>query len=207
MVAIYRFIRYIVAVSGVHQMFHDHHRDHGCGERRFARGAFGRQFGEGRGRHGLRRGRVFDRGDLRYVLLHLISEKPRHGYELITAIEEKFGGMYSPSPGIVYPTLTLLEELGYVASETAGGTKRLYSATDAGRAFLEANRGLVDSILGRMAEASQAYGGGPAPEIVRAMQNLRAALSIRLGRGPLDRDQVRAITAALDHAAGEIERT
>jgi DNA-binding PadR family transcriptional regulator len=179
---------------------------HGCDERRFARG-FGRRFAGAYGRHGLRAGRFFDRGDLRYVLLHLISEKPRHGYELITAIEEKFGGMYSPSPGIVYPTLTLLEELGYVQSETAGGTKRLYAITDAGRAFLDANRALVDSILSRMAELGQAYGGGPAPEIVRAMQNLRLALSIRLGRGPLDRDQVRAITAALDRVAGEIERS
>jgi DNA-binding PadR family transcriptional regulator len=186
-------------------MFHEHHF-HGCGERRFARG-YGRRFGGAYGRHGLRGGRVFDRGDLRYVLLHLISEKPRHGYELITAIEEKFGGMYSPSPGIVYPTLTLLDELGYVQSEAGAGTKRLYSITDAGRAFLDANRALVDSILGRMAELSQTYGGGPAPEILRAMQNLKLALSIRLGRGPLDRDQVRAITTALDRAAGEIERS
>jgi len=186
-------------------MFHAH-LVHGCGGRRFARG-FGRGFAGAYGRHGLRGGRFFDRGDLRYVLLHLISEKPRHGYELITAIEEKFGGMYSPSPGIVYPTLTLLEELGHVQSETGASTKRLYSITDAGRAFLDTNRALVDSILRRMAELSQTYGGGPAPEIIRAMQNLRLALSIRLGRGPLTQDQVRAITAALDRVAGDIERS
>jgi len=153
----------------------------------------------------MRGGRFFDRGDLRYVLLHLISEKPRHGYELITAIEEKFGGMYSPSPGVIYPTLTLLEELGYVRSETASGTKRLYTITDEGRAFLVANQPLVDSILARMAELAQTYGGGPAPEIVRAMQNLKLALNIRLGRGPLTPEQVRAITTALDRVAGEIE--
>ncbi len=190
---------------------HHRHRHHGCGDARFARGpfGFGRDFGGhgGRGRHGMRGGRFFERGDLRYVLLHLISERPRHGYELITAIEEKFGGMYSPSPGIVYPTLTLLEELGYVRPESAEGTKKLYAITDEGRAFLAANRPLVDAILARMAELSQAYGGGPAPEIVRAMQNLRQALSIRLGRGPLMPDQVSAITAALDRTAGEIERS
>jgi DNA-binding PadR family transcriptional regulator len=189
-------------------MFHRHF--HGCDDARYARGGFGmgRQFGGyGRHRHGLRGGRVFDRGDLRYVLLHLISEKPRHGYELITAIEEKFGGMYSPSPGVIYPTLTLLEELGYVQAETAGGTKRLYAITDEGRAFLAANRAHVDSILERMAALSQAYGGGPAPEIVRAMQNLKLALSIRLGRGPLSPDQLRTITSALDRAAGEVERS
>ncbi len=197
---------------------HHHGRrgGHACGhgyggEPRFARAGFGfgRHFGghPGRGRHGMRGGRFFERGDLRYVLLHLISQRPRHGYELITAIEEAFGGMYSPSPGIVYPTLTLLEELGYVRPESTEGTKKLYAVTDEGRAFLEANRPLVDQILGRMAELSQAYGGGPAPEIVRAMQNLRFALSNRLGRGPLTADQVRAITTALDGVAGQIERS
>src|SRR5713226_3765209 len=128
------------------------------GDRRQARGDFGFG-GERLGRHyrgggrGGRLGRVFDHGDLRYVLLHLIAERPRHGYELIKEIEEQFGGTYSPSPGVIYPTLTLLEELGYLRSETAGGTRRLYSITGEGTAFLEANRALVDSILGRMAAA------------------------------------------------------
>ncbi len=153
------------------------------------------------------RGRVFERGDLRFVLLHLISEKPRHGYELITAIEEAFGGMYSPSPGVIYPTLTLLEELGYIRPEAGDGAKKLYLVTDEGRGFLASNHAQVESILARMAEVGQAYGGGPAPEIVRAMENLRAALSIRLGRGPLNGEQVRAVTATLDRAAGEIERS
>ena len=161
------------------------------------------------GRMGRRAARVFDQGDLRFVILKLISEQPRHGYEIIKAIEEKVGGAYSPSPGVSYPTLTLLEELGYVrpAPDGAGGTKKLYEITDEGHAFLAANRPLVDSILGRMAELSAAYGGGPAPEIVRAMENLRQALAIRLGRGPLGADQVRAITAVLDRAAGEVERS
>lgn len=185
---------------------------HGGGERRHARGGFG--FGGGRfgshhrgGSRGGRLGRVFDHGDLRYVLLQLIAEKPRHGYELIKAIEERFGGMYSPSPGVIYPTLTLLEELGHLRAETGGGTKRLYSTTEEGTAFLGANRALVDAIFSRMAEMTRALGGGPAPEIRRAMHNLELALSIRLGRGPLDEGQVRAITGALDRVAGEIERS
>jgi DNA-binding PadR family transcriptional regulator len=193
---------------------HCHHPDRGEG-RRHARGfGFGRAFGgpgdmggRGRHRHGMRGGRVFERGDLRFVLLHLISEKPRHGYELITAIEEAFGGMYSPSPGVIYPTLTLLEELGYIRPEAGDGSKKLYLATDEGRGFLDTNRAQVDAILARMAEIGQAYGGGPAPEIVRAMHNLRTALSIRLGRGPLSAEQVRTVTATLDRAAGEIERS
>jgi DNA-binding PadR family transcriptional regulator len=184
----------------------------GCHGRRYARGGIG--FGGGhfgghpwRGGFGRRAGRFFDQGDLRFVLLQLISEKPHHGYELIKAIEEKFGGMYSPSPGVIYPTLTLLEELGYVRSEAGGGTKKLYTITEEGSAFLSANRALVDAIFRRMAEVTKAYGGGPSPEILRAMHNLRLALSIRLGRGPLTAEQVRAITDALDRVATEIERS
>lgn len=190
-------------------MFHRHKHQHGCDDRRYARGGLGlgRHFGGHGGRRGMRGGRVFDHGDLRYVLLQLISEKPRHGYELIKAIEEKFGGTYSPSPGVIYPTLTLLEELGYVQPESAEGTKKLYSITPAGSAFLAANQPQVDAILARMAEASRAYGGGPAPEILRAMQNLKLALSIRLGRGPLEPEQLRTITEAIDRVAAEIERS
>jgi DNA-binding PadR family transcriptional regulator len=185
---------------------------HARGERRHARGAFGfggRRFGghhHGGGRVG-RSGRVFDHGDLRYVLLQLIAEKPSHGYEMIKAIEEKFGGTYSPSPGVVYPTLTHLEELGYLRAEQGGGAKKLYCITDQGTAFLTANRAVVDTIFNRMDQVSRAIGGGPAPEIRRAMHNLELALSIRLGRGPLDENQIRAVTGALDRAASEIERS
>src|SRR5689334_2417059 len=118
---------------------------HSCGEKRYARAGFG--FGSGRfgghqrGGRGGRLPRVFDQGDLRYVLLQLISEKPSHGYDLIKAIEEKFGGMYSPSPGIVYPNLSLLEELGYLRSEAAPeGTRKLYTITEEGTNYLTANR-------------------------------------------------------------------
>ena len=179
--------------------------------RRHMRSGFGDRGGRLGGHRGVGRGgrlsRVFDHGDLRYVLLHLIAEKPRHGYELIKAIEEQFGGMYSPSPGVIYPTLTLLEELSYLRPEVAEGTRKLYSITEEGAAFLDANRPLVDAILGRMAEVSRVYAGGPAPEIRRALRNLEQALSIRLGRGPLDAAQVRTITEALDRVAGEIERS
>lgn len=187
-------------------MFHRHfHPGGGCGERRYARG-FAGEFGGRHRRHGMR-GRVFDHGDLRYLLLHLIAEKPRHGYELIKAIEEKFGGMYSPSPGVIYPTLTMLEELGQIRLAEGDGTKKAYAVTEEGRAFLAANHAAVEQVLARMAEAAQAFGGGPAPEILRAMHNLRLALRIRLGRGPLDGDQVRRVTEILDRAAGEVERS
>jgi DNA-binding PadR family transcriptional regulator len=160
-----------------------------------------------RGMHGGRMRRVFDQGDLRYVLLRLIADSPRHGYELIKAIEEKFGGTYSPSPGVIYPTLTLLEELGYIRPESAEGARKQYAITPEGTGFLAVNQAVVDQIFARMAEIGRAYAGGPAPEIRRAMQNLEAALTIRLGRGPLVEGEVGAITAILDHAAGEIERS
>jgi DNA-binding PadR family transcriptional regulator len=190
---------------------HQHEgRRHGRDEHRHMRGfGFGGQHGrhEHRGMHGGRVRRVFDQGDLRYVLLRLIADSPRHGYELIKAIEEKFGGTYSPSPGIIYPTLTLLEELGYIRPDSAEGPRKQFAITPEGTAFLAANQAVVDQIFARMAEIGQAYAGGPAPEIRRAMQNLEAALTIRLGRGPLAADQIRAVTTILDRAASEIEQS
>src|SRR3984957_15106497 len=125
-------------------MFHRHPHHHH--ERRFARGDH--HHGEERhGRHGRggrsALGRFFAHGDLRLVILNLIAEKPRHGYEIIKAIEEQVGGAYSPSPGVIYPTLTLLEELGYVTVEAAEGGKKLYRITEAGDAELAGKKGVI----------------------------------------------------------------
>ncbi|MCC7272612.1 MAG: PadR family transcriptional regulator [Alphaproteobacteria bacterium] len=187
-----------------------HRHDHECDDRRFARreGGFDWRHGPGRhdrgGRSGL--GRFFAHGDLRLVILALIAEKPRHGYEIIKAIEERVGGAYSPSPGVIYPTLTLLEETGHVTVSPGDGGKKLHAITPQGRAFLDANRPTVDALLTRMAEAAEAHGSGPAPQILRAMENLRLALRVRLARGPLTDEQATAIAAALDAAAVAVER-
>lgn len=186
------------------------HKGGGCGGRRFARDPLG--WGEERGaqhrhfRGGFRPRRLFDQGDLRYIMLQLIAEKPRHGYEIIKAIEERVGGAYSPSPGVVYPTLTLLEELGHVTVSEGDGGKKLHTITEEGRAFLEANRAAVEQLLARMDDAARAQGGGPAPQILRAVENLRLALRMRLARGPLEESQIAAIAAALDAAATAVER-
>ncbi len=157
------------------------------------------------GRMGL--GRFFAHGDLRLVILNLIAEKPRHGYEVIKAIEEAVAGAYSPSPGTIYPTLTWLEELGYVTvAPSEDGTKKLHAITEQGRAFLEANRPTLDALLMRMAEAGKAHASGDAPQIVRAMENLRLSLRLRLSRGALSPEQVDAVAAALDTAATTVER-
>lgn len=195
-----------------HGHFHGHHGRHGHG-RRFARQEGGperlhglHRGGRGGGRGGL--GRFFAHGDLRLVILHLIAEKPRHGYEIIKAIEDRVAGAYSPSPGVIYPTLTLLEELGYVTVEAAGdGNRKLHAVTDQGRAFLEANRPALEALLARMDEAARRQGDGPAPQILRAMENLRLALRLRLARGPLGQEEADAVAAALDEAARAVERS
>ena len=191
-------------------MIHRHsHNDYGRRYGRDGRSQSGYHLGhDRRGRHGPGGGlrRFFAHGDLRLVILHLIAEKPRHGYEIIKAIEEQVGGSYSPSPGVVYPTLTLLDELGYVTVSTGDGTKKLHEITAEGRAFLDANRRAVDALLARMAETSRAHGSGPAPQILRAMENLKLALRLRLSRGPLSEEQINAVAAALDAAATGVER-
>jgi DNA-binding PadR family transcriptional regulator len=171
--------------------------------------------GERHGRHGERgashlrggRGRIFDQGELRVVMLRLIAEKPRHGYELIKEIEDRLGGAYSPSPGVIYPNLTLLEELGHALVSASGGGKKLYAITPEGEAALAANKAAVDAIFARIAEINAAHGGGPAPQIVRAMENVRLALRLRLARGPLSESEIDAIARALDGAAVTVERS
>ena len=111
--------------------------------------------GGGGGRHGMdggdmmRAGRMLATGDLRLIALALIAEQPRYGYEIIKLLEEKTAGWYSPSPGIVYPTLTFLEEAGHVTAQ-ADGAKKLYTITDDGKAHLAENQDFVDAVLERM---------------------------------------------------------
>ncbi|MBP3959516.1 PadR family transcriptional regulator [Gemmata sp. G18] len=151
-------------------------------------------------------GRPLEQGDLRWLTLDLIAAQPRHGYEIIKAIADALSGHYTPSPGVIYPTLTLLEETGLIASE-AQGPKKLYRLTDEGKAEVESHAADIQAAKARLAEANTRFGGAPAPELMRAMSNLRAALQVRLGKGPLTTEALNAITAALDRAAGEIERS
>ena len=160
------------------------------------------RFGE-RGYGSRTRPRMFEQGDLRFVVLKLLGEKPAHGYEIIKAVEELFGGAYAPSPGIVYPTLTLLEEQGMIAVVETEGPRKLYGLTDDGRAELGRSAADVGRVFARMSELRQRYGGGMAPEILRAMENLKTALRLRTSRGGAD--EVSKITAVLDAAARSVE--
>jgi len=154
-------------------------------------------------------GRVFGHGGLRFVLLQLIADKPSHGYELIKAIEERLGGRYSPSPGIVYPTLTLLEELGCVSVDTAdGGGRKRYTVTDGGKDFLAANREATDEMMARMDGGADGAGprAGRPPQVIRAIENLKLAMRMRLAREPLTEQQAHEFAAVLDSAAQQLER-
>jgi DNA-binding PadR family transcriptional regulator len=187
----------------------DHHHGRHFGHKSFSDGDHRRGHGDvrgGRHRRGGRSGRLFDHGKLRLVVLALISEQPRHGYEIIKEIEDRVAGTYSPSPGVIYPTLTMLEELGQATVAESNG-KKLYAITADGTACLAANKTALDQALQRMQSVNTAHGGGPAPEITRARENLKLALRLRESRGPLTEQQVRDIAAALDAAAIAIERS
>jgi DNA-binding PadR family transcriptional regulator len=186
-------------------MFHLHH---GHGHRHVHDG-FSREDRRPQGarhRHGHGRARLFDHGELRLVILALIAERPRHGYELIKAIEDRLGGAYSPSPGVVYPTLTLLEELGHVAVAPAEGGRKLHSITDAGSEHLAVHAAALQAAFARMDDAANMQSNNPPTAIVRAMENVKLALRLRLAARPLTTDEADSIARALDDAATHISR-
>jgi DNA-binding PadR family transcriptional regulator len=187
-------------------MFHRHFMD--FDRERGAHDGFGREHGFGRHWRGggfePREGRMFDSGDLKLVILALVAEKPRHGYEIIKALEERVGGGYSPSPGVVYPTLTLIEEMGYATAQDQGGRK-LYTLTAEGQAFVAASQAQVDAIFGRL-EGAEAERRGDFAPLLRAMENLRMAVRLRAKRRDATPAQIQAIADALDAAAKAIER-
>ena len=150
-------------------------------------------------------GRVFGHGGLRLVLLQLINDKPRHGYELIKEIGDRLGGSYSPSPGVIYPTLQLLEELGYTTMAESGGGRKLYTITAPGQTFLADNRVEADALLARMQDAGSPQTGRP-PQVVRALENFKMAVRLRLGGTPLTEAQAHAFAQVLDTAAQHLER-
>ncbi|OMI03020.1 PadR family transcriptional regulator [Bradyrhizobium brasilense] len=184
---------------------------HGRGGHRFGRGGHG-FFGRGGGGDfpGSRR---LSSQDLQLVILALLGEQPAHGYELIKRIEERSDGFYSPSPGVIYPALTFLEEIGH-ASVTQDAARKLYSITEQGRAYLGENRATADTILEalsrigrRMEEVREAFAGvsdldGEASdEVHRARHALKSALRQKRG---CDTAEARRIAKILDRAAAEI---
>ena len=169
-------------------------------------GGMGRGFG-GPGGGGRGRRRMFDGSQLRLLLLKLIAEEPRHGYSLIKAIEELSGGDYAPSPGVVYPTLAWLDDMGYASIDAEDGGRKRYRITAEGEAFLAANRAMVDALVARVASPGAERGGDVPAPLIRAMENLKLAMRLRLRRGPIDQPTAETIAAALDAAAQAVERS
>ena len=214
----------------IHHIHHDHHHEHHHGHAGFAsrhgHGGHGGHPGRG-GRPGgfgfsddggLPRGRKLSSDDLQLLLLALIAEQPSHGYELIRALEARSNGFYVPSPGMMYPALACMEDLGWVTIQLEGTRKR-YALSDEGRAHLDANRDHVDLLLARLQEAAQkmdlmrsalAEGeegprgrGNWSAELSDARHALKRALMTRAGA---DADEQRRIAAILVRAAAEIEQ-
>lgn len=161
-------------------------------------------------RHGARRGRGFGRffghGDLRVVILALVEEQPRHGYELMKELEDRTGGAYRPSPGVVYPTLALLEDEGLIRPSAGAETgRKLFEITETGRTELDRDRTLVEGLFARMQEAAE-HAGPSRPRVGRAMVNLGMALKNRMSR-PITADQLDRIVQMIDDTAAEIEKS
>ena len=187
---------------------HRHHHFCDDGRARRSRYGWGGRMGPMDGRHGRHRegrvGRFLEHGDLRFVVLALIAEQPRHGYELIKALEDRTGGAYRPSPGVIYPLLSLLEDEGFIRPVEAEAGRKLFQITDEGKAALEQNRAGVDEVFGRMDEASR--GSRMAgPRVGRAMANLGMALGQRMRRD-ITAEQLDRIIAMLDDTAAAIEK-
>jgi DNA-binding PadR family transcriptional regulator len=188
-------------------------RNHGCGPRGFyaiwghgggmgGRHRWGhRGRGEGRGRR-----RVFDAGELRLVLLKLIADQPRHGYDLIREIEALSGGSYAPSPGVVYPTLTLLQDMGLIEEGASDGARKLFAITEAGTAHLAEQAEAVEAAMAKLAAMNERSERTDGMQVRRAMGNLREALQIRLAQDDVTVETLHAVTALIDEAAQKIER-
>lgn len=157
-----------------------------------------------RGRGG-RGGRMFEQGDLKLVILQLLADKPRHGYEIIKDLEERSGGRYSPSPGTIYPTLTLLEDMGYASSAAESGGKKVYSITDEGRAYLAENRTTVDDVLERVSELGASIFGDSVRPAHEAMATLGRTYWRVTMRQRASAETIAKVAEILQRAAAEVD--
>lgn len=173
----------------------------------FGGGWGGDEWGGGGGRHGRGgRRRMFDSGELRLVLLKLIADQPRHGYDLIRAIEELTHGAYAPSPGVVYPTLTMLQDMGLIEEVKGEGSRKAFQITGDGKEHLAEKEVEIEELMGRLEAVGgdQRKAGGP--PIKRAVGNLLSSIWHRVTRDDMDEGTMHKIAAILDEAAQKIEQ-
>ena len=205
-------------------------RQHGCGPRgRFEinlpeglmamRGGRGWQgnwgpfhfdCGDGGGRGGRGGGRrarrMFESGELRLVLLKLIADEPRHGYDLIRAIEELTGGEYAPSPGVIYPTLTLLQDMALIEEAAGEGGRKPFQVTDEGRSHLEERADEIEALFERLNELKPREGSMAGSPVWRAMRNLGVAIRNRMAHGDVTEETMHELAALIDEFAQRVER-
>ncbi len=162
----------------------------------FGRG-FGREFGQGRER-------MFDAGEIRLVILRLLSSEPSYGYQLIKSMEARLGGGYTPSAGVVYPTLTMLEEEGLIAATETSG-KKVYSVTEEGLKYLEANKERVGQLFERLEETGRGFRRGRSPELMKAFMDLRGAVTSKVWRRNATPEQIKKVAEAIHAAAKAID--
>jgi DNA-binding PadR family transcriptional regulator len=168
---------------------------------------FGDWPGEGprRGMHG-RAARFFEQGDLKYVILRLLDEKPRHGYEIIKELEHRFGGSYAPSPGTVYPTLTMLEDMGFARIAPEEGGKKIYEITEDGRRHLAEHSSTVDDIFARIARFVEGFTDTPMTELNQAFQRLAKATYKTATSQIRDKETIERLRDIIRRAADEVEQ-
>ncbi|HEV8496503.1 MAG TPA: PadR family transcriptional regulator [Gemmatimonadaceae bacterium] len=166
-------------------------------------GGWGPQGGHGRWRG--RAARLFEQGDLKYVILRLLEEKPRHGYEIIKELESRFGGSYAPSPGTVYPTLTMLEDLGYARVVPEEGGKKIYEITDEGRKHLAEHSTTVNDIFDRIARFVEGFTDTPMTELNQAFQRLARATYKTATTHIREKETLAKLREIIQRAADEIE--
>ncbi len=198
-----------------------HMHGRGCGHRDGHHAAMGGGYGGGRGGGrfafawgpgegerpgGGRQRRMFDGGELRLVLLRLIADLPRHGYDLIRAIEELTGGAYAPSPGVVYPTITLLDEMGLIEEQQSEGAKKRFAITPAGITHLDENAEQVAALMARLAAVGEHRERADRAPIRRAMGNLRHAVQDRLLGDGFSEEAAHQVAALIDEVVQKIER-
>ena len=167
-------------------------------------GMFAFRMGGARSRH-RRRNQMFESGEVKFVILRLLKEKPRHGYEIIKALEEKLAGTYSPSAGTVYPTLQLLEDQGYVRVVEESG-KKVYHITPEGEKFLEENKDAVEDIFDRVRDTVRDFAGGPMGELHQAFARVASVTYKRAWRWGGSHPAVPRIVEILKRTADDIEK-
>lgn len=207
------------------------HHHHACRERHFAVSPAGQRHlhmahgegfgghrhsdghgGSGRGGHGGhggrhgRGGRMFEQGAIKILALNLVAERPCYGYELIKYIETLVGGDYSPSPGVIYPTLTYLVDMGWATIAEGDAGRKQYTVTAAGLEQLERVRPELDALLARLKLVREGSDARRSPDIERAMNNLKAVLHVRFSEGNASPELARKIAALIDEAALGIQK-